>query len=138
MFSPPCSITVGEGYQICVSESDQPQLQITQIYTTNPGAFNLSLAELSVVTKAIMLQQQLHQQEQHQAKRKEGSTAIRRSCRQRKRPRYFPPIEVRMLAARRLRQMKTTCPFVCSLFTFFFTLTLTPLLPPHHLPNARI
>lgn len=126
MSSPPCSISVEEEYQKYVSASNQPVLHITHIYTTNPDASDSSPAELSAAAKAVMVQQQKQQQ---QAKQGEGSTgAIRRSCRQRKRPRYFPPMDVRILAARRCRYKKAANPFVCSLFLSFH---------PPHTPNPQ-
>lgn len=115
----PCSITAEEGYQTCAFAPNKPEIYITHIYTTNSDASDSSPVELSATVKTLMLQQQ------QQAKQEEGSTGIiRRSCRQRKRPRYFPPIEVRIPAARR-RQKKASYPLVCaSLFSlpFYFAL----------------
>lgn len=118
----PCSITAEEGYQTCASAPNQPEIYITHIYTTNSDASDWSPVELSATAKSLMLQQEMQQQQQQQqAKQKGGFTAIiRRSCRQRKRPRYFPPIELRIPAARR-RQKKASYPLVCaSLFLFAF------------------
>lgn len=108
MSSPPCCITVD---QTCASASNQPELHITHIYTTNPDASDSSPAELSAAAKAVVVQQQ--------AKQKEGSTSvIRRSYRQRKQAQYFPPMDVRILAGRKRRQRNAARPFVCSLFSF--------------------
>ena len=108
MSSPPCCITVD---QTCPSASNQPELHITNIYTTNPDASDSSPAELSAAAKAVVVQQQ--------AKQKEGSTSvIRRSYRQRKQAQYFPPMDVRILAGRKRRQRNAARPFVCSLFSF--------------------
>lgn len=123
MSSSPCSITAAEeGYQTCVSASNQPKLHITHIYTSNPDASHSSPAGLSA---AVMVQQQLQQQQQ-QAKQKEGSTGvIRRSCRQRKRPRYFPPMKIP--AVGRHRQKNAASPFVCSpSFSLCFLLSSFP------------
>lgn len=119
MSSPPCCITVEEGYRTCASASNQPELHITHIYTTKPDASDSSPAELSAAAKAVVVQQKLQLQQQQQAKQKEGSTSvIRRSCRQRKQAQYFPPMDVRILAGRKRRQRNAARPFVCSLFSF--------------------
>lgn len=131
MSTSPCSVTTEEGYQTCASASNQPEICITHIYLTNPDASDSSPVELSAAAKAFMLQHVMQQQQyqQGQAKRQEGSTGIlRRSLRQRRRPRHFSPVEVRIPAARR-RQESASYQLVCaSLFSFFF-LCLPCLLP---------
>lgn len=125
------SIPVEEENQPCASASKQPEIYITHVYTTNSDASDSSPVKLSAAAKAVMLQQELQQQQQ-QAKQKEGSTGIiRRSCRQRKRPRYFPPLEVRIPAARRRQQKASSPPVRTSLFFL-----CSPSLPPP--PKYRI
>lgn len=133
MSSPPCRVTVEEWYQTCASASNQPEPHITHIYTTNPDVSDSSPAELSAAAKAVMVQQKLQQQQQQQAKQKEGSTGvIRRSCRQRKRARYFPPLDIRILAGRKRRQRNAARPFVCSLSSSLFSFSSFPPNPPNH------
>ena len=127
MSTSPCSVTAEEGYQTCTPASNQPEISITHIYTTNPDASDSSPVELSAAAKALMLQlaiqrqQQQQQQQQQQAMQEGGSTRIlRSSCRQQKRLRHFSFKEVRIPAKKR-RQENASYPLVCaSLFSFSF------------------
>lgn len=120
MSTSPCSVTAEEGYQTCAPASNQPEISITHIYTTNPDASDSSPVELSAAAKALMLQLAIQRQQQ-QAMQEGGSTRIlRSSCRQQKRLRHFSFKEVRIPAKKR-RQENASYPLVCaSLFSFSF------------------
>lgn len=139
MSTSPCRVTAEEGYQTCAPASNQPEISITHIYTTNPDASDSSPVELSIAAKAFMMQlaMQRQQQQQQHAMQEGGSTRILpSSCRQRKRPRRFSHIEVRIPAKRR-RQENASYPVVCaSRFSFSFSFSFLSSPPPLKTSNS--